>query len=136
MASTAYGIVAGSGVTPLSACESSPYGGGLCSTLQALGATDQQLLGVAEGTIDPVALMDELTGGAPVPFNVASSASDEVLGTIGAATSTVQDTAASVVSGISGIGTWFSSNILWIVLGIVAILVILVFAYGAGSHLF
>lgn len=106
----------------------------MCDTLQALGATDVQLGLVGVGSVDPMQLLDELTGNAAAPVVPASSTTDIVLGGIGATGEAISQGASNVAStitgGLSGIASWFSSHWIWLVAGIIAVLLLAVWAFG------
>ena len=149
MSSTGFGIVPGSGVTGYDLCVNS-LGDGTCDTLQALGATDNQLGAV--GTDDDPAgaasiLLTQLTAegsgqtsnGVPASNVPVSSLTDQILGVPGSAinvTASAADSAATAVGGFFGnIGSWFSSNWIWILVAIVAVVLLIVFVYGASRNL-
>lgn len=149
MSSTGFGIVAGSSVTGYDLCVGS-LGDGVCDTLSALGASDNQL-GAVGTDGDPASaasiLLTQLTasGGGQTQYGVpasnipTSSLTDTILGVPGSAinaTASAANSAATAVGGFFGnIGSWFSSNWLWIVAAIVGVILLIVFVYGAGRNL-
>lgn len=102
---------------------------GTVATLVVLGASDEQLQGVADGTTDPVNLMSQLTGTLPspgqpsVPINAPqSSVSDELLGGVGSVADTASNVASAASTALSSLSTWLNQYGPWI-LGGAALLV-------------
>jgi hypothetical protein len=161
--SSAAGLVAGSGLTPLEACG---LVSGICTTLQAEGATDQDLINVGAGVIDDTDLLNELTENYNAPVTPSTSTDYDSLvgtgldtlsdGTLGAlslfggpsttaigntaivgATSgaaTVATVASNAVTAVqnaaNSLATWLQNNYIWLIVGVVAVLLLLVWAYG------
>lgn len=125
------GLAPGSSLTPLTACQ---LVSGICQTLVAEGASDQDLLDVASGCMDDTALLTELMSGYKSPVVVTSSATDIVLGSLGAAGDSVSNAVSDVVNpignAITSAGNWLKSNWLWIVGILLAGLLLVAWAYG------
>jgi hypothetical protein len=117
-------------------------GEGTCDTLQALGATDEQLALVGSGTVDPVTMMNEVASGtnsagaiAP-PVVPASSASDIVLGSLGSAGTAVSNATSGFVATITNALSGLGQYAIWIVVGIIALILVALFVFGkSGGHI-
>lgn len=139
MSSSAVGIVPGSGVTPLSICQTGLGGdpSGLCVTAQLLGATDDELAQVGTGMLDPEVLLDSLAGGSAPPVTVQSSTSDILLGGIGSGIDTLSDPVGgtgileSAEAEAGSLVTWLKTN--WWVIAVVIVAILAVVAWGYGG---
>jgi hypothetical protein len=141
------GMVAGSG-TPLSLCQASQPAG-VCETLQAEGATDQNLIDVAAGCLDPTLLLSYLTGGGIPPlepsYNVPGIVANAVLPSFGPTTSiptaltsagsaistAASNASAAIQNALPGILSGLGTAGLWIIgIVVVAIVLFLIFEFN------
>ena len=119
-------------------------GAGNASTLEAVGADDgdfaciagssdpqstfQTVLGYYTGTLGPTAI--------PASNVPTSSDTDILLGALGSPINTVADAATNAANNLSNwwanVQAWFSSYWYWIAAGVLAIILLIVFVYGAG----
>jgi hypothetical protein len=121
----------------------SKFGSGMCDTLQVQGADDAQLALVGNGSIDPVLLMNELSGVAAAPYVSPTSPGTSVGATSAFATSNpVESSFTDLLAGATqnaadsiGLGSVFDTSSL-ILYGVVAIgiLLLIVWAYGGFRH--
>lgn len=149
MSSVGFGIVPGSSQSGYDLCVNA-LGDGTCSTLQSLGASDDQLGEVGTDS-DPsgaaMTLLNSLTGettssgsaATPAENTPASSITDEILGAPGSvingAASAANSAANAVANWWNQAEAWLQSNWIWIVAAVIGFVLLIVYVYGAGRSL-